>query len=164
MRRLLSLLFAFGLTVNLALASDQDPPTVTVDAMAHTADGFTVLQQQALEAFNGAIQTRGLDQPSERKVSIFVDAVESDHTEMIALSVTVFSELPEEVITLASETEAFYLASRLDREDLPGEGAHVRRAISEDWIREYRMIQNHSLLIIDPAELRETAEAIVAAL
>lgn len=167
MRSLLLVLLAvfFGIAHAQAHSIDGDGPTVAVLAMA-SEDGFSPAQQLAIAAFEEAVRARGLNRAGDRHITLFIDAVEidGDPEGRLAVSVTVLSMLPEKIVELGAEAEAFYVAAGLAGEALPEDGVHVRRWMSADWLRQYHAIQGQHLFLAVAEALDRNAAEIVAAL
>jgi hypothetical protein len=152
------LLVALLLAPAGALGQGGDRPLVQVTTMAQGEAGFTEAQMTATRAVVSAVQAAGLDHGPTLTAMLFVDAVPLDGARL-AVSVMVLHPLPERVIELGAEAEAFYGES-LE----PAEGAHVRRALTDEWLREYYSIGDHHLFTVDLDDLEAEVGAIVAGL
>lgn len=141
-----------------AEAFDTDRPLVQVTTMAQGEVGFTEAQMEATMSFVRAVQEAGLDRGPTPTATLFIDAIPLEGARL-AVSVMVMHPLPERVIALGTEAEAFYPIA-----GGPEDGAHVRRTITEEWLREYYTIGEHHLITVTSDELAAEAAAIVAGL
>ena len=75
---------------------------------------------------------------SETKGTLFlVGFSEEGEAGQIALSVTVLSRLPEPIVQLGKEAEAFYLRGQARATPLDPAGTSVRQYMSESYMREF---------------------------
>lgn len=80
----------------------------------------------------------------------------------IALSVVTLYRLPEPVIQLGKEAEAFFLTYPTEkRASFSPEGKSIRESASEDFMRQFLGIGDHYIEIVNKTELQEGIETIV---
>ena len=87
--------------------------------------------------------------------SVGTRALQEDGKSRILLAVTLLRVLPEEVIALGKEKEAFYLnLSPERRATLPTEGKWVREMVSEEAMRQFGKPVNSRISLTDRGSLQ----------
>jgi len=106
------------------------------------------LELEIISQFRSALKTRGVPESGRAQTRVLLDAREVKVGEemMIVLSISRMDRIPDEVIELGVENEAFYL--RTPSEDLPSEGKTVRQRFTRDWMEQFFNIHHQSLYVV----------------
>lgn len=121
---------------------------VYVTAILSDSDGTEALERDLISQFRSALKTRGVPESGRAQTRVLLDAREVKVGEevMIVLSISRMDRIPDEVIELGVENEAFYL--RTSSEDLPSEGKAVRQSFTRDWMEQFFNIHHQSLYVV----------------
>ncbi|MEM9666278.1 MAG: hypothetical protein AAF970_15180 [Bacteroidota bacterium] len=116
------------------------------------------------DAFRRQLQLQGRPASDEgtRHLTLILDGVLHDETGRLALSITTMRSLPELVVELGAQAEAFYENASAD--ELPTDGAFVRQYVTREWLRQYDRLVEQDLRIVEPDALEEVAAEVVAQL
>lgn len=166
---LLSFLCASFLFMNIEMTGQQDDAGklfgVKVIVMPSDND-LSETESLVLNSFNSALKEKNIlaDNQGEMKVEIWlnVKAISNSDEERIAVSVIILDVIPEEVVAIGAEKEIFF--AQLDDErkmKLPSEGKSIREFISSEYMKQFRMLLNTHLEIINLSEIDEFSADIV---
>jgi hypothetical protein len=117
------------------------------------ADGT---KKAVLGEFRKQLRLRSLPESGEHQLLWFLQAEKLDEGQnaRIIASITRMLRLPEEVIELGADHEAFYL--RQTPMDLPPEGKAVRQSFSRDWMGHFHEILDVDILVFRPSEMEQS--------
>ena len=127
---------------------------VTADFIeGDVADGT---KKALLDEFRKQLRLRSQPESGEHQLLWFLQTEKLDEGQnaRIIVSITRMLRLPEEVIELGADNEAFYL--RQTPLDLPAEGKVVRQSFSRDWMEHFHEIQDVDILVFRPSEMEQS--------
>ena len=130
---------------------------------AVTLDEALVTEYRAaINLLTDALEARG-GQRNELEGWLFLIGLsKEDASNNVALSIVTMQRLPEQIVQIGKENEAFFLrVSAEERETFEPEGKHIREFVSEEYMRQFADIQGHYVEIVKKSELKEGIEAIV---
>lgn len=139
------------LKVNLTLIAESDVPSG--------------LDKEVVAAFREALQEKGMlaEGDSGFDIEILLDA--KTYGDKIVIAVTTFIAAPPEVVSLGKEAEIFYTTLReKHRPNVTNEGKLIREYMSAEYIKQFRIIDDNSLDVIDRDGLKEYSRRIVSKL
>ena len=162
-----TLALAALLILPLTASAQQPALSLDVSVTARFEDDATAaLHREAIGYLEDALRVRGM-RLSETPALVFLVGVRAlDGRDEIAVSVVTLHSMPEALIEKGRQDEVFYLnVPAEERATFPPEGKWVREDMSEAFLRQFLMIQQHDLAVVPRAELRQTliglAEAFV---
>ena len=141
----------------------RDGLTFRVTSVSAAFDQDRTLHRAAMAALEDALRGRGA-RTAEHPFWTFAVAVRQlEHDAgRVALSVVATASFPESVVNWARESQVFYVGMAEDGVDaLPAEGRAVREYLSEDYIRQYGMLQEHDIVVVDRDDLAGGASTLV---
>lgn len=148
--------FVMSMTAN-ALANESG---VGVKAGAIHVDEAAVdeLKGQIVDLINAQLRAQGVPTEGHEKVFLLIDARESG--DIVAVSITRLVRLPDAVIELGAQAEAFYP----DAETLPAsdDGRKVRQHMTRSWLEQYHDILGQEMFIVSRGELQSGIESAIA--
>ena len=134
---------------------------VHLTSVTMSPDDDETLVREVASHFANALQKRGIPSRGLYQVMLLVDATEIADRDEREVSVTTMERLPDAVVEMGAQQEAFYLA--WDRSKLPDDGSMIRQYVSRDWLEQYHSVRAQYLRVIPRAQLEAVAEEIVAA-
>ncbi len=113
-----------------------------------------------MNSFNSALKEKNIlaENQGEMKVEIWLNVKAINHSDAkrIAVSVITLDVIPDEVAAIGADREVFF--AQLDDErkmKLPSEGKSIREFISSEYMKQFRMLLNTHLEIINFNEIDE---------
>ena len=121
-----------------------------------------VEQRIAMDLLADVVESRG-GHRDENEGWLFLVGISSPvNSDQLALSVVTLYRLPEPVVQLGKESEAFYMMmSESKRRGFDPEGKHMREYVSEEYMRQFSDVQGHYVEMVSKSELQEALEEIV---
>ncbi len=105
---------------------------------------------------------RGASYTEKEGFLFFIDLTEPDADNNIALSISTFLKVPEEVVKAGVKHEVFHKAVASDSPKTKSEeGKQIRAYINEEYMRQFTMIRDSHLEIINQGELSEAIQRFV---
>ncbi|MDI6803398.1 MAG: hypothetical protein QME58_06075 [Bacteroidota bacterium] len=132
-------------------------------AMIAESDSPSDLDRAVINSFKQALNERGMlvVENSDFNTEILVDA--KMFNEKIIISVTTFGVIPPEVVSLGGKAEIFYATIKeKQKEQLTEEGKSIREYVSTEYMRQFRIINDNYLDVIDKSELEKYCRKIVS--
>jgi len=165
MRKSILLLALLWVGPILLRAQESDlPVTVGVTGFSHTEDSGSLLRQ-VLDVFEERLEVRQafiLEKDPTWQFMVAVKALSLENDDELVLSVMSLYAIPEEVIAIGGKQEVFYTnVSEAERATFPSDGAWVRQKVSEDFLRQFRMPQDHEILIVSREGLAAGIDALL---
>ena len=151
--RALSLLMLFA--VLPWQTAQAQAPTFTVTAFFYEGMDDT-LDRLAIRLATEHLETQGWASASNPRWTVLVKTTPfAGDTDLLAVSVVAMQNMPEPVVALGREHEAFYLAmARAEQAPLPAEGRKVRQHMSEAFMRQFAMAHHHDVAVVPRADLK----------
>ncbi|MCG8374054.1 MAG: hypothetical protein MI700_10990 [Balneolales bacterium] len=101
-----------------------------------------------LELFNQKMVSKGAEYSENEGLLFLIGASEKDESGNMALSIGAFSKLPETIVQSGKMGQVFYLAAETSPLQMVSEeGTVIREKISEEYIRQFVMIQENKVLM-----------------
>ena len=156
---LLVLLTLFAASASPALAQYASYDMTFSVTAAYGEEKDQDLEKRVMETLRTQLQAKDIEESEAPDWIFLIGAAKLEESGQVVLSVVTMYALPEAVVQMGRQEEAFYLnASDEERAAFPKEGAHVRQAMSEDFMRQFAMAQDQDLLMVEESAL-ETAIA-----
>jgi hypothetical protein len=160
---LLVLIFSFFL-FQPYLQSQEKPnkiPSRINITMIGSEGGYSDLEMAVINTFKQVLEENGLFSEIDFNIELLLKAKKIDDNK-IALSVVEMQVLPKEVVEVGKKAEVFY--SMLDeskKANLPVEGKFIREYVSSEYMKQFRMVWDDNLEIIDINELESFSQKII---
>ncbi len=137
-------------------------PKVNVTAIAES-DTPSDLDRAVINSFKQALSEKGIlaVENSDFNIDILVDT--KMFNDKIVISVTTFMVIPPEVVSLGGKAEIFY-ATIKEKKNLTEEGKSIREYMSIEYMKQFRIINDNYLDVIDQNELQVYCRKIVSSL
>lgn len=148
-RILVLILFVIPL-INNAQENSKQIPQMNITMFANE-DGFTQLEKKVFNMFVSELGKNGLYSKDNYELEYLIDVkpVEIDGVEKIILSITTLYVVPEEVVKLNAKEEAFYTFASDKKLPVNDEARKIRQYVSGEYIKQFRMIQDNYLDIVE---------------
>lgn len=166
---LLSFLCASFLFMNIEMIAQHNDTgkLFGVKAIVIPSDNnLSETEMLVLNSFNAALKEKNIlaENQKEMKAELWlnVKAINDSDAGRIAVSVIILDVIPAEVAAIGAEKEIFF--AQLDDErrmKLPAEGKSIREFISSEYMKQFRMLLNTRLEIINLSEIDEFSADIV---
>jgi hypothetical protein len=153
MSRSLVLFLASVFVVAPASAQDEDIfRGIDVTAFFSEDDPDSTLRWSLLDEFREQLSLRGIPEEGRHQSRWFIEfrRAEIDGARQIILAVTRTDRIPEEIVELGAEHEAFYM--QMSFRELPEEGKVARIAFSRSWMENYHAVRGQEILIFEPSQ------------
>lgn len=112
--------------------------------------------QSAKKQLTESFVARGGSYNKEAGFLFFIDLTEPDAENKVALSISTFLKVPEEVVKAGVKEEVFHKAVASDsQKPASDDGRQIRAYINEEYMRQFTMIRSSHLEIIDQDQLPE---------
>lgn len=100
---------------------------------------------------------------SEQEGFLFLIGIsEPSEKNQVALSVGVFNKIGEEIVELGKKEQAFYSVIEDEKKsNLPAESVAIREYVSEEYMRQFSMIIDNYVRVINQEMLGDTIKEIV---
>ncbi|MDP2209035.1 MAG: hypothetical protein Q8K98_09720 [Bacteroidota bacterium] len=137
-------------------------PKVNVTMIAES-NTQSDLDRTVINSFKQALSEKGMlaSESSDFSFEILVDT--KMFNDKIVISVTTFGVIPPEVVSLGGKAEIFYVTIKdKQKENLTEEGKSIREYMSTEYMRQFRMINDNYLDVIDKSDLEEYCRKIVS--
>ncbi len=137
-------------------------PKVHVTMIAES-DTPSDLDRTVINSFKQALSEKGMlaVENSDFSIEILVDT--KMFNDKIVVSVTTFVVIPPAVVSLGGKAEIFYATIKeKQKEDLSEEGKSIREYMSTEYMRQFRIINDNYLDIIEKNDLEEYCRKIVS--
>jgi|SRR5690606_17667175 len=128
--------------------------------MIGSEGGYSDLEMAVINTFKQVLVENGLFSESDFNIELLLKAKRVDDNK-IALSVVEMQVLPKEAVEVGTKAEIFY--SMIDdnkKENLPAEGKLIREYVSSEYMKQFRMVWDDNLEIIDINELESFSQKI----
>ncbi|MCP9291505.1 hypothetical protein [Gracilimonas sediminicola] len=118
--------------------------------------------QYAKKQLTKAFVAKGGTYNEKEGFLFFIDLTEPDANNNIALSISTFLKVPEEVVKAGVKEEVFHKAVASDSpKPASDDGREIRAYINEEYMRQFTMIQDSHLEIINRDQLPEAIQRFV---
>jgi hypothetical protein len=162
---LLVLLFSFfALQSNIQSQEKQIkvPSKINV-TMISSESGFSDLETSVINTFKKVLGDNGLFSEMDNNIEFLLKVKKTQDNDKIILSVVEMQLLPKEAVEIGEKSEILYsLISGNKKANLPEEGKFIREHISAEYMKQFRMIWNDSLEIIDINDLESYSHKIAS--
>ena len=158
----LVLLALFVASASPASAQYASPDMTFSVTAAYGEEKDQPLEGRVMEMLRAQFQEKGVTESEAPDWVFLVGAARLEESGHVALSVVTMHALPEVVVQMGKEKEAFYLnASDEERAAFPEEGRHIRQLMSEEFMRQFAMAQDQDLLVVEERALEDAVAEIV---
>lgn len=123
------------------------------------------LDRTVINSFKRALNEKGMlaVENSDFNIDILVDT--KMFNDKIVVSVTTFGVIPPEVVSLGGKAEIFYVTIKdKQKENLTEEGKSIREYMSTEYMRQFRIINDNYLDVIEKEDLENYCRKIVSLL
>lgn len=161
---LISLLVVLTISHSNIYSQITNLPKINVTMIAES-NNQSELDRAVINSFKQALNEKGMlaHDIYDFNIDILVDAKMLN--EKIIISVTTFLVIPPEVVSLGGKAEIFYATIKeKQKENLTEEGKLVREYMSTEYMRQFRIINDNYLDVIDQSELEAYSKKIVSLL
>lgn len=117
--------------------------------------GFTQIEKLVYEKFRSILQSKKMYSDENFQIEYLIDAKEISFGEekKILLSITILNTIHEKIIELNKKEQSFYLAVVKKTENDQNTEKSIREFISEEYIKQFRMISHNYIDLIDYTKL-----------
>ena len=120
------------------------------------------LEREVMEMLRTELQAKGAVEAEEPDMVFLTRAVPLEESGQIALSVVTLYSLPEAVVQMGKQDQVAYRnVSDEERAAFSEEGKHVREYMSEEFTRQFAMVQGQDLMVVEEDALEEAVAEIV---
>lgn len=160
----LSIIFILALSFLNSYTQSQTTslPKVNVTMIAES-NTPSELDRAVINSFKQALNEKGIlaVENSDFNIDILVDT--KMFNDKIVISVTTFMVIPPEVVSLGGKAEIFYATIKeKQKKNLTEEGKSIREYMSTEYMRQFRIINDNYLDVIDKDELENYSRKIVS--
>jgi hypothetical protein len=133
--------------------------------MIASEGGFSDLEMSVINTFKKVLEENGLFSENDNDIDIelLLKVKKTEDDNKIILYVLEMQVLPKKTVEVGKKAEIFY--SMLDdnkKANLPEEGKFIREYMSAEFMKQFRMIWDDILEIIDINEIESFSQKIVA--
>lgn len=159
---LLILFFSFFLFQSYLQSQEKEnkmPSKINV-TMIGSEGGYSDLEMLVINTFKQTLEKNGLFSERDFNIELLLKVKRIDDSK-IALSVVEMEVLPEEAVEVGKKAEVFYsILDENKKANLPIEGKFIREYLSSEYMKQFRMIWDDNLEIIDTNELESFTQKI----
>ncbi len=122
--------------------------------------GYSDLEMSVINTFKQVLEKNGLFSESDFNIELLLKAKKIDDNKIV-LSVVEMQVLPKEAVEIGKKAEIFY--SLLDdnkKANLPEEGKFIREYVSAEYMKQFRMVWDDHLDLIDINKLESYCKKI----
>ncbi|MFK7843924.1 MAG: hypothetical protein AB8G77_01390 [Rhodothermales bacterium] len=146
---------------NADVSAQSDPFQFDITSVA-TSESHGMRLREASAMLENDLIARGGERNEKEGWLFLVGLSEEDERQQVALSITVLHKLPEEVVALGKKEQVFYKTiADQDPATHPEEGKWVREYMSEEFLRQFAMVQGNYVEITDKARMNDAIVFIV---
>ncbi|MGN8226693.1 hypothetical protein [Gracilimonas sp. BCB1] len=151
------LLILFGLALMPNLIFGQTSTDIKFSVSYKVTDSADLERlQSAKKQLTETLVANGGTYDEKEGFLFFIDLTEPDADNNIALSISTFLKVPEEVVKAGVKEEVFHKAVASDSpKPTSTDGREIRAYINEEYMRQFAMIRSSHLEIIDQDQLPE---------
>lgn len=155
-------LFCFSINSNLYSQAYQNNPPLKINVtMISSETGFSDLEISVIKIFKDVLTKNGLFSENENQVEWLLNVNRTTEENKIILSVVEMQVVPNEVVEVGKKSEVFYsLLNDEQKAKLTAEGKLIREYVSSEYMKQFRMILDDHLEIIDISELGSFSQKI----
>ncbi len=130
--------------------------------MIASKGGYSDLELTVLNRFKKVLERNGLFSERDYNIELLLKAKKTKDDNKIILYVLEMQVLPKEAVEIGKKAEIFYsMLGDNKKADLPAEGKFIREYVSSEYMKQFRMIRNDNLEIIDMDEIESFSQKII---
>jgi hypothetical protein len=159
-----ALFFFISIHSNLYSQVNQNgtPSKINI-TMIGTGGGFSDLEMSVINTFKKVLEENGLFSENDNNIEFLLKVGKSNDDNKIILSVVEMQLLPKEAVEIGKKAEIFYsLLDDSKKANLPAEGKFIREYVSAEYMKQFRMVWDDNLELIDINKLESYCKKIAA--
>lgn len=123
---------------------------------------YSDLEKSLLDIFKTTLAFENMYSENDAELELLLALKDIEESNKLAISVTVIQRLPDNIINEMAKQEVFYSQLNANKKSqLPSEGKLIREYVSAEYLKQFGMVIDNHLEIVDSGGLDEFVKAFV---
>lgn len=127
------------------------------------SENYSDLENELINKLKSSLELNGLFSIEDFQYELLLGIKEIDGMNKVAISVTELQPLAKETIELGKDAQIFYSKEKKENKSIQGEDSKfIREYVSEEYLKQFRMVWNNRIEIIERSELDNFIQKLVS--
>ncbi|MFN3694830.1 MAG: hypothetical protein ACK4UV_07460, partial [Ignavibacterium sp.] len=120
------------------------------------------LEKSLLESFKSTLASENMYSEADAELELLLAIKDIGESDKLAISITLIQLLPDNIIDEMAKQEVFYSQLNANQKSkLTSEGKMIREFVSAEYLKQFGMVIDNHLAIVDKSGLNEFVKAFV---